>query len=202
MLRPLLSILPLLIDLPIVPRAQSVQMRDRSRDNEVRWRTSQQEQRRKRASRGMRDVDLQRQRPSKGDTAKLELGQKRKLAGRAASGGRKQRARQRLASPPGFRDAAASGYRRDDGGTMPINTALVEAVLLQRDQARRKGDFASADRLRETLHAMGVEVSDSERVWRRIKTGGRRARQWRSTSERDAFYLELFFRGLALLSRR
>eukprot|EP00966_Prymnesium_polylepis_P307828 7113750-Prymnesium_polylepis.1 len=147
---------------------------------------------------------MQRQRASNGDAAKLERGQKRKLVAHAASGGRKQRARRRLASPPGFRDAAASvaSYRRDDGGPEPSNLALVEAVLLQRDQARRSGDFASADRLRETLRAMGVEVSDSERTWRCVKTGGRRVRRWRSTSERDAFYLELFFRGLALLTRR
>lgn len=202
-------LLPLLLELPTSPRVQVVQMKDRSRDNEVRWRTSQKEERRKKAQRSMYDSGMQRQRPSNRDVTKMERGQKRKLASRASGGTsfRKQRTRRRMGSSSGFKEggvnhAGGSGYTCVDSGDEPMNTAMIEAVLIQREQARRAGDYASADRLRETLRAMGVEVFDRERVWRKVTTAGaRRDWQWRSTRERD-YYLELFFRGLALFTRR
>jgi cysteinyl-tRNA synthetase len=48
-----------------------------------------------------------------------------------------------------------------------IDTGRVEALLSQRQQARREKDFPQADALREELNAMGVEVQDTPQgpVW-------------------------------------
>jgi cysteinyl-tRNA synthetase len=48
-----------------------------------------------------------------------------------------------------------------------IDTGRVEALLSQRQQARREKDFQQADALREELNAMGVEVQDTPQgpVW-------------------------------------
>ena len=46
----------------------------------------------------------------------------------------------------------------------------VDALVLQRAQAKKAKDFAGADRIRDALKAMGVEVTDTKdgAAWRRV----------------------------------
>jgi cysteinyl-tRNA synthetase len=48
--------------------------------------------------------------------------------------------------------------------------ATVESRIVARNEARRNKDFAAADRIREELRAMGVEIKDSPQgtTWERI----------------------------------
>jgi len=49
-----------------------------------------------------------------------------------------------------------------------VDAAQVEARLAERSEARRAKDFARADRIRDELHAGGVEIKDTPRgtTWR------------------------------------
>ena len=58
------------------------------------------------------------------------------------------------------------GYRRDDNGLVVVDEVRVYALLGQRLQAKAARDYAAADRAREELRAMGVDVFDSSRIWR------------------------------------
>ena len=128
----------------------------------------------------------------KAKAAKLELGAKRRLG---VQSGRRQQRRGPVGRP---REVAspARRYTRAAGDSAPINEALIHAVLQQREAARRRRDFASADRLWTMLRMMGVEVRDIEGVWSYV--GPEQATRRR----RDKFYLELFFRGLAIYTAR
>jgi cysteinyl-tRNA synthetase len=44
---------------------------------------------------------------------------------------------------------------------LDIDPARVEELLQQRQQARKEKDFALADKIREELTAMGVQVQDT-----------------------------------------
>ena len=46
----------------------------------------------------------------------------------------------------------------------------IDALVLERAKAKKAKDFAAADRIREELKAMGVEVTDTKdgAVWKRI----------------------------------
>jgi hypothetical protein len=48
----------------------------------------------------------------------------------------------------------------------------VDRILLERVEAKRSRDFEAADRLRERLRSMGIEVLDRDRQWRTIGGGG------------------------------
>lgn len=186
-------------------------LRDRNREqgragNEVRHRSKM--IKRRAASHAARDARSQ---PLPGRSPRTAagdgFGDKRRLAAEVPS---RRRGRRRLSQPtPGFKGppppsrGGSSGYTRTDDArapdlprpprgqrcVAPVNEELVEAVLAQRARAREAGDYASADRLRAVLRAMGVEVMDDVRAWRCV--GRQRA------SARDLLFLELLFRGLA-----
>ena len=72
--------------------------------------------------------------------------------------------------------AAGHGYRRDDDGSSKVDEDRVNDMLAERVQAKLRHDFSTADRIRDQLHSMGIEVWDQERVWRAgaFIGGGRR----------------------------
>jgi len=55
-------------------------------------------------------------------------------------------------------------------GEQGLSDEAIEALLAQREAARRARDFATADRIRDQLAAQGVEVMDSPKgpTWRRV----------------------------------
>ena len=58
------------------------------------------------------------------------------------------------------------GYRRDDNGLVPVDEHRVYELIGERKAAKAIKDFAAADRAREALRAMAVDVFDSSRIWR------------------------------------
>ncbi|EOD11984.1 hypothetical protein EMIHUDRAFT_257272, partial [Emiliania huxleyi CCMP1516] len=58
------------------------------------------------------------------------------------------------------------GYRRDDNGLVPVDEPRVYELLGQRLSAKAVKDYGAADRAREALREMGVDVFDSSRIWR------------------------------------
>ncbi|KAL3908539.1 MAG: hypothetical protein SGPRY_009756 [Prymnesium sp.] len=56
-------------------------------------------------------------------------------------------------------------YTRAAGDSSPVDVARVEALLSQRETARRARNFEEADHLRGVLSGMGVEVDDERRIW-------------------------------------
>ena len=75
--------------------------------------------------------------------------------------------------PPGARFASVTAFDRflgldlaaEVGQTLP---AGAEALIADREQARAARDFAAADRLRDQLATLGVEVTDTKAgtTWR------------------------------------
>lgn len=63
-------------------------------------------------------------------------------------------------------------YRRDDNGSAQVDEAKVNKMLADRMQAKMGRDFDSADRIRDDLKAMGVEVYDKEKTWKATGGGG------------------------------
>ena len=62
-------------------------------------------------------------------------------------------------------------YRRQEGDTIPVDEGRVNSLIAQRLAARVGRDFAMADRLRDELRGIGIEVDDSARVWRVARPG-------------------------------
>jgi cysteinyl-tRNA synthetase len=58
-----------------------------------------------------------------------------------------------------FRNLRATDLERSDTGD--LDTERIDALCVQRDEARAAKDWAEADRLRDELVALGVEVRDS-----------------------------------------
>jgi hypothetical protein len=171
-----------------VMRASPI-MRDRGKENESRHRSKVQEKRA--SSQGARaNGRTQPLKAQKAKAAKVESGAKRRLGAKS-----RQQRRGSVGKPREFRSQQARGYTRAAGNAAPVNEAMVNAILQQREAARRSRDYGSADRLRAMLRMMGVEVYDTEGVWRYV--GPPEQSPGRSSS-RDMFYLELFFRCLAL----
>ena len=69
-------------------------------------------------------------------------------------------------------DARARASASSDGGIVITGEGdeAVDALVLRRAQAKRAKDFAQADRIREELKAMGIEVVDTKEgaSWRRV----------------------------------
>ena len=69
-------------------------------------------------------------------------------------------------------DARARASASSDGGIVITGEGdeAVDALVLRRAQAKRAKDFAQADRIREELRAMGIEVVDTKEgaSWRRV----------------------------------
>ena len=108
-------------------------------------------------------------------------------------------------APPHAVRRPPSGFRRADAGDVCVDAQMVDAILARRERARKAGDFASADRLREVLRTtFGVEVLDDVRAWRAVGVGqrARRPRSGPAGGGADLVALELFFRGLALYVHR
>ena len=57
-------------------------------------------------------------------------------------------------------------YTREPGDVAPIDVSRVDELLNQRHAAKRAREFPTADALRDSLRAMGVEVMDREKQWR------------------------------------
>jgi cysteinyl-tRNA synthetase len=53
----------------------------------------------------------------------------------------------------------------------PVANQTVEALIEKREQARKNRDWKTADRLRQELKEMGIEITDSRKgpVWREVK---------------------------------
>ena len=66
------------------------------------------------------------------------------------------------------------GYERDanDAGG-DVDEAQVDRLLTERVAAKRSREYDKADKLRDELRAMGIEVADKERTWRVRGSGGR-----------------------------
>lgn len=60
---------------------------------------------------------------------------------------------------------ASSGYFREEGDAGAVDEAVVERLLVQRNDARAGRDWKVADGLRDELRRIGVTVHDNERVW-------------------------------------
>ena len=63
-------------------------------------------------------------------------------------------------------------YRRDDDGTTQVDEDKINGMLADRLQAKMSRDFPTADRIRDDLRAMGIEVYDQEKTWRASGGGG------------------------------
>jgi hypothetical protein len=61
---------------------------------------------------------------------------------------------------------AEHGYTREPGDTALVDVKRVDAMLMERVDAKRTRDFDTADRIRDELREMGVEIYDRERTWR------------------------------------
>lgn len=63
------------------------------------------------------------------------------------------------------------GYERegDSGG---VDESQVDRLLTERVAAKRSREYDTADKIRDDLRAMGVEVADKERTWRVRGSGG------------------------------
>jgi cysteinyl-tRNA synthetase len=72
-----------------------------------------------------------------------------------------------LANVLGLLEADPDSYLQ--GGTTAADTEQIEARVQRRLQARAEKNWAEADRIRDELHAMGVELEDKggETIWRR-----------------------------------
>ena len=58
------------------------------------------------------------------------------------------------------------GYHRGDDGGATIDEAHVYELLGERLEAKVARDYGRADRARERLREMGVDVFDTQRMWR------------------------------------
>jgi hypothetical protein len=63
-------------------------------------------------------------------------------------------------------------YRRDDDGSATVDEGKIDAMLAERLQAKMSRDFPTADRIRDQLRGMGIEVYDQERTWKAGGGGG------------------------------
>ncbi|MGB5676938.1 MAG: cysteine--tRNA ligase, partial [Gammaproteobacteria bacterium] len=72
-----------------------------------------------------------------------------------------------LANVLGLLEADPDSYLQ--GGTTAADTEQIEAQVQRRLQARAEKNWAEADRIRDELHAMGIELEDKggETIWRR-----------------------------------
>ena len=59
-----------------------------------------------------------------------------------------------------------------DDGAVQVDEPRVNAMLAERMQAKMARDFGTADRLRDELRSMGIEVFDRERTWKAGGGGG------------------------------
>ena len=89
------------------------------------------------------------------------------------------------------------GFSRAAGDTAPVDIPLVESLLSERTELRKRRDFDGADAIREELRRMGIGVDDKARTWVVMGRGGsgapggddangRKGRAERSEDERDA----------------
>jgi len=72
------------------------------------------------------------------------------------------------AAPP----RANHGYEREYNDHAPVDVAAIDAALLERNEAKRARDFATADAIRDgLLRDYNVVVWDRDRMWR-VRHGG------------------------------
>ena len=68
--------------------------------------------------------------------------------------------------------AASHGFMRAPGDTAPVDEQRIDAILTQRNDAKRARDFETADRLRDQLQAeFNIRVDDKTREWRVMGPG-------------------------------
>ena len=64
------------------------------------------------------------------------------------------------------------GFMRAPGDTAPVDEQRIDAILTQRNDAKRARDFETADRLRDQLQAeFNIRVDDKTREWRVMGAG-------------------------------
>jgi cysteinyl-tRNA synthetase len=53
----------------------------------------------------------------------------------------------------------------------PVANQAVEALIEKREQARKNRNWKTADRLRQELKEMGIEITDSKEgpIWREVR---------------------------------
>ena len=90
------------------------------------------------------------------------------------------------------------GFSRAAGDAAPADIPLVESLLSERTELRKRRDFDGADAIREELRRMGIGVDDKARTWAVTGRGsgapggddatrnGSKGRAERSEDERDA----------------
>ena len=73
----------------------------------------------------------------------------------------------KLGNVLGLLEADPESYLQ--GGAGAGDNEQIEALIQQRLQARAEKNWAEADRIRDELHAMGIELEDKggETIWRR-----------------------------------
>ena len=94
---------------------------------------------------------------------------RRRWAGtaRAAADGRLRRRLRRR------RRRALARLHARAGDTAPVDEQRIDAILTQRNDAKRARDFETADRLRDQLQAeFNIRVDDKTREWRVMGAGG------------------------------
>tara|TARA_B100000524_G_scaffold344376_1_gene241577 strand:- start:365 stop:925 length:561 start_codon:yes stop_codon:yes gene_type:complete len=65
-------------------------------------------------------------------------------------------------------------FERVPGNNARCDEEMIDKLLSQRTEAKRQSDFETADRIRDRLRRMEVEVFDRERMWWIIGGGGQR----------------------------
>ena len=58
------------------------------------------------------------------------------------------------------------GRRHLDDGSKEVDESLVNQLLADRKQAKYSRDYETADRLRDELKAMDIDIYDKDRTWR------------------------------------
>ena len=81
--------------------------------------------------------------------------------GRGRGGGGRGGGRSRA----GDINVGGSGYMRVEGDAAPIDEALVERLLTDRESLRRERRYEDADALRDEIAQMGVQIWDRDRLW-------------------------------------
>ena len=62
-------------------------------------------------------------------------------------------------------------HAEQDDGSVQVDESKVNEMLARRMQAKMGRDFDTADRIRDELRAMNVEVYDKEKTWTLIEVG-------------------------------
>mmetsp|Transcript_24350 Transcript_24350/g.76098 ORF Transcript_24350/g.76098 Transcript_24350/m.76098 type:complete len:255 (+) Transcript_24350:23-787(+) len=66
----------------------------------------------------------------------------------------------------GINPTTGHDYRRGDDGSIAVDVPRVDSLLARRLSCKMSGKYDEADRLRDELREVGVEVQDKLKIWR------------------------------------